>query len=502
MTTDTYPSTLELHIDAMAQGGDGVGRWQGRVVFVSGALPGETVRVQIGERRASFARGQAVEIFNPAPERVAPRLAEAAHAPWQHIAYPAQLRFKEQIVREQLAKLAKISDPPMLPIIGADHPWGYRNTAQLHAEGGKLGYYAADSHSVVDLRADPLLLPVLNEALAGLRAVLEGGQQTTKGEPQATRNDGQSTVDGTSVDGTSQAAKTSVAYRGKSTGHRPPAIIQAPPAIVQASPSFVLTGVTLRASERYGYAIAALEGSGDIGLLAARWLAQVPSLAAVQVQLSGADLADDDEDDEDAELGEQDQPLEEGADGVALHEELGAIVFSLNIESFFQVHTAQAERLLELVRAGLDLQPGERLLDAYGGVGTFGLPLSAGLREVVVIEESPFAVADGERSATLNDISNVRFISGAVERVLPTLTGPFDAAVLDPPRRGCHPAALAALIALAPRRVAYISCHPGILARDLGPLLAAGYQLRSVQPIDLFPQTPHIECIVLLDRQQ
>ncbi|NJS15580.1 MAG: 23S rRNA (uracil(1939)-C(5))-methyltransferase RlmD [Sphingopyxis sp.] len=173
-----------------------------------------------------------------------------------------------------------------------------------------------------------------------------------------------------------------------------------------------------------------------------------------------------------------------------LNEELGGVVFTLGLDSFFQTNTAQAAQMLELVRAGLDLQAGERLLDAYGGVGTFGLPLAQGLKEVVVLEENPAAVADGKRSAEANGLFNADFIQGPVERVLPALDTHFDAAVLDPPRRGCHPAALAALVLLRPQRIAYISCHPGILARDLGPLLQAGYHLRSVQPIDMFPQTP------------
>jgi 23S rRNA (uracil1939-C5)-methyltransferase len=138
------------------------------------------------------------------------------------------------------------------------------------------------------------------------------------------------------------------------------------------------------------------------------------------------------------------------------------------------------------------------LLDAFSGAGTFALPLARDLDSVVAIEENSQAVADGERSAALNDIANVRFVAAAVERALPTLDERFDGVLLDPPRRGCHPATLAALIALAPRRIVYISCHPGILARDLRPLMQGGYRLESVQPVDLFPQTPHIESVAVL----
>lgn len=405
---------LELTLDGIAQGGDGVGRHDGVVVFARGGLPGERVRVRIRERRPSYSRGEVVEVLEPAPERVEPRVA-GDHAPWQHIDYPAQLRFKETIVREQLAKLARLQDPPVAPILAAPHPWGYRNAARLHVDGAAIGYYAAGSRAVVDISADPLLLPALNEALAGLRDVL--------------------------------------------------------------APD-LLRGVTLRASSAYGYSLAAIDphpaaAPRDLEMLAMGWRARVPSLAGVT--LDGA------------------------AEGAAtLRDELGGVVFDLSPESFFQINASQAGRMLDLLRERLEPRPGEAMLDAYSGAGTFALPLAAGLAEVTAVEEHAAAVADGERSAALNGIINVRFLRAPAERALPELEGPFDLAVLDPPRRGCHPAVLDALARLAPPRLAYISCHPGILARDLGPLLASGYTLELVQPVDLFPQTPHIETVVIL----
>lgn len=408
---------IELHLDGIAQGGDGVGRHGGVVVFARGGLPGERVRVRLHERRASYSRGEVVEVLEAAPERVAPRAA-GNNAPWQHIDYPAQLRFKETIVRDQLAKLAGLREPPLAPILAAPQPWGYRNAARLHVAGAAVGYYAAGSHAVVDIDSDPLLLPALNEALAGLRAVLAPG---------------------------------------------------------------LLRGVTLRASNAYGYAVAALDpepGASfvDLELLAAAWRANAPALAGVR--------------------------LYDGVEGVgSLRDELGGVVFDLSPQSFFQVNAAQATRMLAIVRERVRPADGGTLLDLYSGAGTFALPLAAGLAEVTAVEEHPAAVADGERSAGLNGITNVRFVRAAAERALPNMEQPFDAAVLDPPRRGCHPAVLDALARLAPPRLAYISCHPGILARDLGPLLASGYELELVQPVDLFPQTPHIETLVILKQQ-
>jgi 23S rRNA (uracil1939-C5)-methyltransferase len=185
---------------------------------------------------------------------------------------------------------------------------------------------------------------------------------------------------------------------------------------------------------------------------------------------------------------------------VSIHDELGGATFILSPGSFFQVNVPQAEAMLTVIRRELDLQPGESLLDAYSGAGTFALPLSRGLTKVVAVEENPSAVADGLRSAPFNGVANIEFIRDGAERALTRMEGGFDAAVVDPPRRGCHPIVLEELARLAPSRIAYISCHPGILARDIGPLLNVGYRLDLVQPVDLFPQTPHIECVVILRR--
>jgi 23S rRNA (uracil1939-C5)-methyltransferase len=419
---------IELQIDSIAQGGEGVGRVDGQVVFVGGALPGERVRVRLTERRPSYVRGVVADILEESPDRVAPRIAMSDHAPWQHIAYPAQLRFKEQIVREQLMKIAAIAEPPVLPTIASPQPWGYRNTAHLHVQNGQIGYYRAGSHELVALDHDPLLLPELNAALAGLQTIAVGE---------------------------------------------------------------TLRSVTLRASAAFHYSVALLHGERDLAELADIWLLRVPSLAGVAV---AEQVVVEQDDDDEGELGAGEaveHPL-------TLHEELGGIVFELSPQSFFQVNAAQARRLLELARAGLDLHGDERLLDAFSGAGTFALPLARDFASVVAIEENPQAVADGERSATLNDVDNVRFVAAAVERTLPALDERFDGVLLDPPRRGCHPATLAALVERAPRRIVYISCHPGILARDLRPLLEGGYRLESVQPVDLFPQTPHIESVAVL----
>ncbi len=418
------PDELELSLDGIAQGGDGVGRYEGYVIFARGGLPGERVRLRIQERKPGYARGSVIELLDPSPDRIAPVVIAGDHAPWQHIAYPAQLRLKERILREQLRQLGGLQDLPLDSMIAAPRPWGYRNSARLHVAGSLVGYHATGSREVVPISADPLLLPVLNEALAHLHDLLTPG---------------------------------------------------------------LLTGVTLRASATFGYSLALLQPAPgadpiDLNLLAVAWQAHVPSLAGVAV--SGSDP----------------RWLTSGSGATTLHEELAGVSFSLSPTSFFQVNLPQAARMVDLVREALVPTSGRHLLDLYSGVGAFALPLAAAGAEVTAVEEHRDAVIDGRRSAQFNAITNVRFVQTPVERALPALVGPFDGALLDPPRRGCHPAVIEQLSAMRLPYLIYISCHPGILSRDLPPLLAAGYHLERIQPIDLFPQTPHIEALAFLRR--
>jgi 23S rRNA (uracil1939-C5)-methyltransferase len=417
MIVMNWPETIELSLDGIAQGGEGVGRWQERVVFASGGLPGERVLVALGERHAAYARGVVVEVLEASPERVPPRLPGADHMPWQHIAYPAQLRFKRQILADQLAKIGGLAGVTVEETVPAARPWGYRNSARLHGDGARLGYYAAGTRDLQPIDSDPLLLPVLNQALAALWAA---------------------------------AGETRLFPRE----------------------------VLLRASETYGYALGVIGGPGDLRLLAARWRARCPQLAGV---LWGAPV-----------------PLEVLGAGW-LVEELGGVAFSLHPTTFFQVNVGAAEALLRLTRAGLELR-GERLLDLYCGAGAFALPLAAQAGQVLGVEEGAGAVEDARRSAEENGIANVRFEVGRAEDVLGRFDEPFDTVVLDPPRRGCHPRALEHLLRLAPARIVYVSCHPATLARDLKILAAGGYRMESVRPVDLFPQTAHVESVTVLMR--
>lgn len=410
-----WPDTIEVTIDGIAQGGEGVGRWEGRVVFVRGGLPGERVVVQVHERKEAYARGEIAALLVASPDRVDARDAEADHMPWQHIDHVAQLRFKRQILVEQLAKIGGLADVPVAETLPTSQPWGYRNSARFHVRRGEVGYFAAGTRELRPVAHDPLLLPILNDVLATLRLLLDEG------------------------DGVSEVA--------------------------------------LRASEANGYVIAALRGRNDLRTLGRRWMTRSPQLAGVAVP--GDDVGT-----------------------VEITEELGGVSFLLRPESFFQVNLGAARSLLTLVQDGLKLQGDERLVDLYCGVGTFALPLARHVVRVSGIEEFEGAVRDAERTAEANKIANARFQAGVVERALASFQHGAEALVMDPPRRGCHPRALAEIIRLAPRRVVYVSCHPGTLARDLKILAEGGYCVLHITPVDLFPQTPHIESVSVLEKAE
>jgi len=385
--------TFRLTLESVSHHGGAIARKDGQVVFAAFGLPGEEVDVLIERAYPDYLEGIVTAVHTPSPARVTPRceyFGVCGGCQLQHASYDEQLRLKTEIVREQMRRIARLPDVPVLPALGSPDPWNYRNHARFSVDReGFLGFVMRGRKRVLRVEHCEIMHPWIVATLQ----TLQGGRL-----PQLHQ----------------------VAMR---VG--------------------VNTGETLIQPEISAYA------------------PEVPSGQRVY---------------EESLCGER---------------------FRVSGSSFFQVNTPQAETLIRLVREGLALRGDDVLLDAYAGVGTFAKVLAKDVQQVLAIEVSASSVADGRHNTAA--IANITWIQGEVERVLPGLEPRPTTAVLDPSRQGCAPATLQALIDARVPRLAYVSCEPATLARDLRLLSDGGFTVRSVQPVDLFPQTYHIECVALLE---
>lgn len=406
---------FKLHLTDMAHGGDALGRYEGKVIFVPYAIPGEEALVEIVEDKGSYARAQLIEILSPSPHRVAPPCphfgpGKCGGCQWQHIAYQAQLEFKAAVVRDQLARIGHLPDVSVKWTIPSASPWHYRNHVQFAvSDDGQLGFVATNGRRVETIEVCYLLHPFLEELFAALDLELPG-----------------------------------------------------------------LVRLSLRAGVNTGDQIMIFETHDD-----------EPPVLESDLPVSCVLLLSDG------------TPVNLIGNNY-ITEVVAGRRFRISATSFFQVNTAAAEELVRVVSEYLAPTGDETLLDAYCGVGTFALSLADKVGYVIGIEEDAGAVAHARLNAA--ELADAEFIEGSVEAFLPQLDRRIDLAVLDPPRQGCKPEALTALIELAPRRIVYVSCDPATLARDARRLADGGYQLVEVQPVDMFPQTYHIESVALFGR--
>lgn len=404
-------SSLQVTVTDMAHGGDAVARHEGKVIFLPFALPGEEVLVELIEEKARYSRALPLEIVSSSPQRVEPRCPHfgvCGGCQWQHIAYEAQLGFREEILQSQLKRIAHLSDVSVKPSLGMTNPWNYRNHVQLHAdEAGQLGFIAATAQRVVAIEECHVMHPLLFDVFAALE-------------------------------------------------------IDFPE----------LRKVSLRAGTTTGEQLLILETVGE----------EAPALEA-DLPISCVLLLNDG------------TPATYVGDNYVT-ERVAGRSFRISATSFFQPNTVQIASLLDTVNQYLSPQGDEVLLDVYCGVGTLGLSLADKVAKVLGIDENEAAIADAVFNS--QEMKNVKFMQGTAEELLPRLEERVDLVILDPPRRGCHEQALVALLKLAAPKVVYVSCDPATLARDIGRMVQGGYELVEVQPVDMFPQTCHVEAVALL----
>jgi 23S rRNA (uracil1939-C5)-methyltransferase len=443
--------TLELTIDDLAFGGEGVGRADGYVVFVRGGLPGDRLRVRLTEARGRFGRAAIEEVLVPSPDRVpapCPYFGRCGGCRLQHLAYPAQLAFKEKQVRECLHRLGGVGEFELRPILPAADTYGYRNKMEFTIAGDPpaLGLHVFERYDVVlDIERCLLQSETMNTLLDEFRRQLRD-RALSVWDPRTERG----------------LLRFVMMREGRNTGEAMVNVVAAAPDIETLTP--VADAVRDRA----------------------------PATTSVVLNVNAKKAS--------VAVGSEEHLLS-GREHIT--ESLDGVVFQVSANSFFQTNTRQAERLFAVVEAACELTGEETLLDLYSGTGAISLLLARRVRAVYGIEVAAAAVADAIRNARANGIENCTFLAGEVRHVLPDLMRQgvrASVVVADPPRAGFHPKALSALATLAPARIVYVSCNPSTLARDVGDLVRQGYRLEWVQPVDMFPQTPHIEAVARLSR--
>jgi len=442
-------TSITVEVTGFGHEGQGVGRWNETAVFIPGALPGETVQARVRRCAKRHLEAELIEVTRAHEERQKPPciLAErCGGCSLQHSSAALQLELKTDLVQQSLSRLAKL-DVAVEPVWGCEQSLGYRNRALIpleRAEDGRLraGYYRRGSHKIVNLNHCPVLDPRIDGLIEPIKRDLE-----KTGWP----------VD---VNLSGKGGLRHLAMRvGSSTGE-------------------VL--ITLVSSHRQ------LKG---LETLAQRWMERWPEVVGVGLNLQpkGSNVV----------MGAETDLI---AGRSWLLEVFDGIELRIAADTFFQVNTPQAERLVEPLRAFFATGSSATVIDAYSGIGTYSLPLARSGLKVLGLEVHATSVSQATANAERNGIATAFFEQADVATVLADRLKMTGSLLVDPPRKGLSAEALEAILHGKPERLAYISCNPSTLARDLHQLCGedGGYQLERIQPVDFFPQTSHVETLALL----
>jgi len=455
---------LTVSVDAMAPAGDGLAKAEGsaRVVFVPGAAPGDRLEVELSETKASFARARIKRVLSAGPDRIDPPCPHHA-APsrsglacggcgWQHLDYRAQLTQKRAIVVDCLKRIGKFEDAEALTgaTKAAPKPFGYRNKVQIPfgpgPSGPVMGFFAAGSREIVDMRECPIQPDLsVRIALTVKKLALARGWSFYDGR-------------------TGRGWLRHLYLRTNAES--------------QALVALVVTRSEFPDRETF----------------AAELHAAHPEIIGIHLNVQPERTS--------VVLGPEWRRVWGERE---IEETLGRFRFTVSPGAFLQVNTPAAEILYDEAKAAVR-EGGRKFamgLDLYCGVGTLTLWLADSFPKILGVEENRDAVKDGYRNAERNGVKNARFRAGRAEAVLPKIAKELTndcAAVVDPPRIGLSQPVRRFLTDKRLRRLVYVSCDSATFARDAGYLTHSGYRLRRVSPVDLFPQTPHVELVALLDR--
>ena len=445
--------SYELFINNYSHQGEGIGRVNNFTVFVPGAILGERVRVKISEVKKNFARGRLKEVILASSHRTKPacpvyHLCGGCHL--QHIVYEKQLEMKEEIVENALGRIGK-QNIKVLPTIGMKDPWRYRNKGsfQVAQEKGRvrLGFYSAGSYDFVPASGCILFSLQINRLVSYLEGQLSLLKVTVYNSKTGDGN-----------------LRNVLIRESRGTGK--------------------IMIVFFTKKDTLGFDQNVLN---DLS----RTFPQVVSIYQNIINRSAK-----------AVLPGKDFKLLKGKPD--LEDTIGPFRFKISPRSFFQVNIAQAEILNEKILEYANLSGEETVIDSYCGTATTSIYVAKQAEKVYGIEVEKSATRDAKINCMLNGISNLKLFTGKAEEWLYKWKRGGEEVhliIVDPPRRGCSLKALKGIIKIKPKKIIYVSCNPATLARDLKDLTKDGdYKLKKVLPIDMFPQTSHIECIASLER--
>lgn len=439
-----------LDIIDLSYEGMGVAKIDGYPLFIENALPGERVEVLVVKAGNKFGYGKVEKWLTESPDRQPlkdNRLLRTGIAPLAHLNYEQQLLFKQKQVENVMSKIAKMPEVNILPTIPMENPVGYRNKAQIPVRrmDGRLatGFYKKNSHELVEIEDYYIQDPAIDEAIKRVRDILQRFQ--VRGYNEA-KNEGQ--------------IRHIIIRRG------------------HYSHEMMVVLVTRKEKFFKGKEIASIIHE------------ELPEVVSVIQNIN--------EEKTNVILGDKEKVLYGRS---YIEDQLLGKTYRISSKSFYQVNTEQTEKLYQTAIEFAALQKEDTVIDAYSGIGTIGLSLADKVKEVYGMELVPEAIEDAQFNALTNKIENAHYEVGKAETVMKKWQDKGikpSVIVVDPPRKGLDARFIASAIDMEPAKLVYISCNPATFARDAKLFAESGYEVKKVQPVDLFPQTHHVELVALL----
>ncbi|MBQ3226121.1 MAG: 23S rRNA (uracil(1939)-C(5))-methyltransferase RlmD [Clostridia bacterium] len=444
-------------ITANTETGDGVCRIDDFAVFVAGAAAGDTLEIEITKVKKSYAFARILRIVTPSIHRVEPfckAFPKCGGCQLAHLSYSYQLEMKQQIVTDALRRLGHLdlSDAEVFPTLGMDEPQRYRNKMVFpigYKADGRLvgGFYAAKSHHIIALSDCALGAQAASEMLSAVVRYMKENKVSAYDE---TTHKGlvRRLFVRTGTHSGEMMAVISV------NGTRLPEEKKLVEALCSVQSDFTLSSIVLNSNTEKNNLV----------------------------------------------LGAKNRTLYGKA---TISDTLSGLSFDISPNSFYQVNPQQTERLYETAVRFAGLTGAETVLDLYCGIGTISLCAAKSAARVIGVEIVAQAIADAKENAARNHIKNAEFYTGSAEDISEKLLSEGlspNVIFIDPPRKGSDEKTLSAMLSMRPEKIVYVSCNPATLARDASILTAGGYQIKKVQPVDMFPHTGHVEAVVLLQQ--